>query len=126
MICKNCNAEIPEDSLLCPNCGQPANGEPVVSSTGSAINISGKPKSKLVAGLLAFFIGTFGIHNFYLGYNKKGFIQLGLTAASLILSCCTFGVSLFIYIGVWIWSIADCVMIFIGKINVDANGISLE
>ncbi len=35
-----------------------------------------KPKEKLVAGLLAIFLGWLGIHKFYLGYNKAGIIQL--------------------------------------------------
>ena len=33
-------------------------------------------KSKVAAGILALFLGTFGIHNFYLGYTNKGLIQL--------------------------------------------------
>ena len=42
-------------------------------------------KSKIVAALLAFFIGTFGIHSFYMGQKKKGFIQLGLTLLGTVL-----------------------------------------
>ncbi|MDA0716457.1 MAG: TM2 domain-containing protein, partial [archaeon] len=34
-----------------------------------------KSKSKVVAFLLAFLFGMIGIHNFYLGRWKKGFIQ---------------------------------------------------
>lgn len=33
-------------------------------------------KSKLVAGLLAIFLGTLGIHKFYLGYTQAGVIML--------------------------------------------------
>ena len=33
-------------------------------------------KDKLVAGLLAIFLGTLGIHKFYLGYTKSGVIML--------------------------------------------------
>jgi TM2 domain-containing membrane protein YozV len=33
-------------------------------------------KSKIAAALLAFFLGTLGIHKFYLGYNKEGVIML--------------------------------------------------
>ncbi len=33
-------------------------------------------KNKLVAGLLAIFLGTLGIHKFYLGYSKEGIIML--------------------------------------------------
>jgi len=33
-------------------------------------------KNKIVAGLLALFFGTLGIHKFYLGYMKEGVIML--------------------------------------------------
>ncbi len=33
-------------------------------------------KSKIVAGLLALFLGVLGIHKFYLGCNKEGIIML--------------------------------------------------
>jgi len=33
-------------------------------------------KSKLTAGLLAIFLGYFGIHKFYLGYTSAGAIQI--------------------------------------------------
>lgn len=49
--------------------GQPAYGQPVV----------GAPKQWIVAVLLAFFLGGFGGHNFYLGYTTKGIIQVVLT-----------------------------------------------
>ena len=52
-----------------PGYAQPAYGQPVV----------GAPKQWIVALLLAFFLGAFGIHNFYLGYTAKGVIQLILT-----------------------------------------------
>ena len=37
------------------------------------------PKSKVAAGLLALFIGGFGIHKFYLGYVGAGIIHIILT-----------------------------------------------
>ena len=42
-------------------------------------------KDKLVAGLLAIFLGTLGIHKFYLGYTKSGVIML-------LVSLFTFGI----------------------------------
>ncbi len=42
-------------------------------------------KSQLVAALLAFFLGTLGIHNFYLGYKKKGMTQLLLTLGGYVI-----------------------------------------
>ena len=40
---------------------------------------AGPPKQWIIAVLLAFFLGTLGIHNFYLGYTTRGIIQLVLT-----------------------------------------------
>ncbi len=39
----------------------------------NSVNIG--PRSKLVATLLAFFLGTTGAHRYYLGYKKQGIIQ---------------------------------------------------
>ncbi len=36
-------------------------------------------KSRLVYVLLAFFLGTLGIHNFYAGYIARGLAQLAIT-----------------------------------------------
>ena len=49
--------------------GQPAYGQ---AYTGPA-------KQWIIAVLLAFFLGTLGIHNFYMGYTMRGIIQLVLT-----------------------------------------------
>lgn len=43
------------------------------------------PRKKLVAGLLGIFLGGFGVHNFYLGYNGKAVAQLLLTLLGWIL-----------------------------------------
>jgi TM2 domain-containing membrane protein YozV len=39
---------------------------------------------RLIAGLLGIFLGSFGVHKFYLGYTTTGIIQL-------VISCCTLG-----------------------------------
>ena len=36
-------------------------------------------KDHVAAGLLAIFLGSLGIHKFYLGYNSAGFIMLAVT-----------------------------------------------
>lgn len=36
-------------------------------------------KDHVAAGLLAIFLGVFGVHKFYLGYHTTGFIMLGVT-----------------------------------------------
>lgn len=47
-------------------------------------------KDHIAAGLLAIFLGAFGMHKFYLGYNKTAFITL---AVSIIGSLLTFGLA---------------------------------
>lgn len=45
-----------------------------------------RAKDHLAAGLLAIFLGSLGIHKFYLGYNKTGVIMLCVTLIGGILS----------------------------------------
>ena len=70
-------------------------------------------KSKLVAGLLGIFLGTFGVHNFYLGYNGKAVAQLLMT----ILSCGALAaVSA-------VWGLIEGILILAGStITTDATG----
>jgi len=56
-------------SNFCPNCGKNVNNNNTNQQT--QINNNPQNKSKLAAGLLAIFLGTLGVHNFYLGYTKK-------------------------------------------------------
>ena len=56
-------------------------------------------KSKLTAILLCFFLGSLGIHRFYLGYTLIGVIQL-----------LTFG-------GFLIWVIVDLIRLNIGSLK---------
>jgi TM2 domain-containing membrane protein YozV len=39
-------------------------------------------KSRLVAGLLGIFLGGFGVHRFYLGYNSIGITQIIVTVVT--------------------------------------------
>jgi phage FluMu protein Com len=61
-------------------------------------------KSKVVALLLAFFLGFLGIHRFYLGYTLLGALML-----------VTLG-------GCGIWAFVDFLLIAIGKVDRDAQG----
>lgn len=64
-------------------------------------------KSKLVAGLLQIFLGTFGIGRFYLGYN-------GIAVAQLAVSVLTCGIGA-------IWPFVDGILILLGKVQ-DPSG----
>lgn len=55
--------------------GDPAYGQPAYGQQAYAT----PPKQWVLALVLAFFLGGFGVHNFYLGYTTRGIIQLLLT-----------------------------------------------
>ncbi|WP_414122941.1 TM2 domain-containing protein [Corynebacterium nuruki] len=102
-----------------PQFNQVANYQPGYAPVGYA------PKSKIAAALLAFFLGGFGAHNFYLGYKTKAFWQLGL----FIFGCITwlFFIGIAIILGLWIWAFIEFIMILAGSegFKRDANGVPL-
>ncbi len=109
--CTNCGAELKEGTTFCPKCGtkigaKKAADEKAVNSTGA------QPKSKIAAGLLGIFLGCFGVHNFYLGYNGKAVAQLLMT----VLTCGILGIVS------GIWGLIEGILILTGSMNVDAEG----
>ncbi len=54
-----------------------------------------KSKDKIIAGLLALFLGCFGIHKFYLGFTVPGLIFLLINTVGFPLSCFTLGMPIF-------------------------------
>jgi len=118
-FCLKCGSAAGTGINNCYNCGAPVQPNAAVCvSCGVALypTQAGEQKSKLVAGLLAIFIGSLGIHNFYLGYKGKAIAQLLIT----VLTC--FMASPIIEI----WAIVEAVQIFSGSINKDAKGIPLK
>ena len=101
-FCPNCGKEVAEGSQFCDNCGAQINaGQPTQAPAGQQFQqvppVGTAPKSKLCAGLLAIFLGSLGIHNFYLGYTGKAIAELLLT-----LLTCGFGG---LISGIWaLWS----------------------
>lgn len=79
-------------------------------------HLAGAEKSRVTAGLLAVFLGAFGMHNFYLGFSKKGMAQL-------LLSLVTCGLGALI---TWPWAWIEASMIFSGQIRVDSQGVPLK
>lgn len=58
---------------------------------------AGGENKKVLVGILAIILGSLGVHKFLLGYNKEGFILLGITIALYVLSCVGIGL-LFVWI----------------------------
>lgn len=79
-------------------------------------------KSRLAAGLLAIMLGVFGVHNFYLGFNTRGTIQLVLSLAGGLLTC---GVAT---VAVVIWAFIEGVMLLSAQPSrmYDGNGVILR
>jgi len=92
----------------------------VSSSLSNNTDGASELKSRATAGVLGITLGCFGAHNFYLGYKSKAITQLVITIVGFVLCCVIIGIiPLF---GVCIWTIIESIMIFSGKINVDADG----
>jgi len=81
--------------------------------------VPGTAKSKMAGALLGIFLGSFGIHRFYLGYNSIGVIQLILG----LLGMFTCGITTFVSM---IWGLIEGVMILTGSIATDAQGLPLK
>ena len=114
-FCPNCGKEVRETDNNCSNCGQPLKINNYNNTNNNYSNNTNQ-RSKIAAGILGIFLGAFGIHNFYLGYNGKALGQLLLT----VLSC---GVLSFVSV---IWGLVEGIMILTGSISVDADGVRLK
>ncbi len=135
MFCKNCGAQfVADDAVMCvkcgcqkgvgmnfcQNCGQPPPPNAVVClNCGVALNTAvptANAKSKLAAGLLGIFLGSLGVHNFYLGYTGKAIAQLLIS----LLSCGTLAIAS------EIWGLVEGIMILTGSISKDGKGNPLK
>ena len=103
-FCPICGAETHPEAVLCVKCG--------ASLVQPTVNADPTAKSKLVAGLLGIFLGYLGVHNFYLGYNKKAIAQL-------VITLCTCGAGSVIS---GVWGLIEGIMILCGNIATDADG----
>lgn len=121
VMCVKCGTQKGVGSNYCPNCGQPTpQGNQVCMNCGIALNAGMyapmSAKSKVAAGLLAIFLGCFGVHNFYLGYTGKAVAQLLITLLTCGLGSVVSG----------IWAFIEGILILTGSINTDADGNMLK
>ena len=65
MFCSNCGKEIDDNAVVCVHCG-----------CGTKNYRQKNQKNKLLAVLLAFFLGEFGVHRFYMNETTTGIMIL--------------------------------------------------
>lgn len=133
MYCKNCGKEMEPTAKMCQACGTElgksinycsrcgAKREPCESKCKNCgieiVPSSAKkakehaPRSKIAAGVLAILLGTWGIHNFYLGYYWRGAAQFLLGWMGQI-----FG---YFWIISAVWAFIEAIMLFCGAIDKD-------
>ena len=94
-------------------------------------------KSKVATGLLAIFLGNWGVDQFYLGKIAQGFISIGICVGGMIIAGFLAGIITLITMGIgailapfiggfvglltMIWPIIRAIQAFTGKAK-DANG----
>ena len=87
------------------------------------INMAKSDKNKIVAALLAFFLGGWGIHRFYVGKVGSGVAILLLTIIGVLTSGILIGIPMLI--GVSIWVVVDFIVILCGYFK-DINNLPLK
>lgn len=121
VFCVKCGIARGQGQSFCPNCGQPVAmpGAAGCIHCGVAFGVPvlmNNQKSKIAAGLLGIFLGSFGVHNFYLGFTGKAVAQLLISLLSCGLLAAVSSV----------WGLIEGILILSGSIAVDARGIPLK
>ena len=101
MYCSNCGERIDPNAAVCIYCG-----------TSCSRPVPANAKSRIAAALFAFFLGTIGVHNFYLGYVGKGIAQVLITVLT-----CGYGA-----VVTFIWSLVEGIILLTDKSKTDARG----
>ena len=98
MFCRNCGKEVAQNAIACMSCGcDPRKGNRFCPGCGAEVNeaqivcvkcgvalkqssaLGNGSKSRVTAGLLAIFLWSLGIHEFYLGNTVSALIRLAVT-----------------------------------------------
>ena len=108
-FCHNCGKPLAPGAAVCTACGVPA-------TSGPSVPAGYEQKSKMAAGLLGIFLGSLGVHNFYLGNTGKALAQL-------LISILTCGVGATVS---GIWGLIEGIMIRTGSIKTDGMCVPLK
>ena len=94
--CKECGKEISDAATTCPHCGAPVIKDVFCQKCGNRNgNVAKYPaarKDRVTTALLALFLGSLGIHYFYLGKSTAGILTIVIS----LCSCGIWGVVMFI------------------------------
>jgi TM2 domain-containing membrane protein YozV len=114
-ICINCGAKPMSGTSFCPGCGASTTPltEMCVKCGARVTNIS--PKSRLAATLLAWFLGVFGAHRFYIGKTGTAIVMLLLWIAGWATIWLFVGYIFFIAVG--IWAFVDFIVAVVGRMR---------
>jgi len=116
MFCSYCGKELAPHAVVCIGCGASAPGAAAAVPAADTPPIVGpNTKSRLGAGLLGIFLGSLGVHRFYLGFTGIGLAQLLMT----VLSPLTCGLTWLIAAA---WGFIEGMLILVGVIDRDAAG----
>jgi TM2 domain-containing membrane protein YozV len=143
IFCSNCGTQNRAGAVVCSKCGarmganQPApapqyaapppqyTAPPVAAPAPQyAAPVTGvSTKSRLVAGLLCFFLGSVGAHRFYTGKTGTAIAQLILSIVGYATLIFVVGTVVLSAVGIWV--LVDFIMILVGKFK-DKNGLLLK
>ena len=150
-FCENCGEQLIDGAKFCLACGSPVstlisveehinqNGQQPVNrisqfetkNNPALYNPTQSSKSRLVAALLAFFLGGFGAHRFYVEKKSSAVLQIIFGFSFFIALICMAGDFpeagiFFLIIGlVWaVWILVDFIMILCGSFK-DKDGLPL-
>jgi TM2 domain-containing membrane protein YozV len=123
MFCPKCGKETAENQAFCASCGASLT-QASTPGAPAAVAAGISPKSRLATTLLAWFLGYFGAHRFYVGKTGTAVVMLilGIVGWATIW---IFGLGLLFLIPVHIWAIIDFIFAVVGKMT-DSQGLLIE
>ncbi len=141
MFCRNCGKELIGAPEICIGCGaKPSVGNSFCQACGAATDplaeicmkcgvriakgavVTGdiSPKSRLAVTLLAWFLGTFGAHRFYLGKTGTAIVMLILGIIGYA-TLWLYGIGFIFLAAVGIWALIDFIYAVSGNMR-DTEG----
>jgi TM2 domain-containing membrane protein YozV len=122
-----CGAKSDEEAVYCDKCG--------IGFTPVQPQAPKNAKSRVAAGVMGFFVGFLGVHNFYLGYTVKAIFQLVLGLAWLWMifigaliggsvACILLG--MLMSLASAIWAFIEVILLLCGVKNTDGKGNQLK